>query len=105
MKSALVAALALTAGCAMQSNWHLMDEGYSINPVNGEAYAVEVHHNQLRKLGGDVNSAEFLRFVTDRLKWHGLCPQGWQPLSCVQDGSCVQHTRRSITVSGRCLPA
>jgi hypothetical protein len=98
--------LALLLGsCAVGSNWYLMDSGYSINPVEGDAqaYAVEVHVNQLKQLGGDVNSAEARLFIAERLKWHGVCPAGWQPLPCVQDGSCVQRTRRSVTVPGRCV--
>ena len=100
------AGLALLLGsCAVGSNWYLMDSGYSINPVDGDAqaYAVEVHVNQLKQLGGDVNSAEARLFIAERLKWHGVCPAGWQPLPCVQDGSCVQRTRRSVTVPGRCV--
>lgn len=100
---ALCAALVL-ASCAVDSNWYLMDSGYSINPVEGDAqaYAIEVHLNQLKQLGGEVNSAEFRLFVAERLKIHGICLKGWQPLPCVADGSCVQHTRRSVTVPGRC---
>ena len=95
----------LLASCAMGSNWYLMDSGYSINPVEGDAdgYMVEVHVNQLKQLGGEVNSAEFRHFVAERIKWHGFCAAGWQLLPCVQDGSCVQHTRRSVTVPGRCV--
>ncbi|HWV89987.1 MAG TPA: hypothetical protein VNZ59_07890 [Burkholderiales bacterium] len=98
-------AAALLSGCSMHSNWYLMDSGYSINPIDGDAqgYAVEVHVNQLKQLGGDVNSAEARLFIAERLKWHGVCPAGWQPLPCVQDGSCVQRTRRSVTVPGRCV--
>ena len=94
----------LLAGCATESNWYLMQSGYSINPVAGEdsTYAIEVHRNQLRQLGNDVNSAEFRLFVVHQLRNHGLCPAGWQPLPCVRDGSCVQHTKRSVTVTGRC---
>ena len=98
--------LALLLGsCAVGSNWYLMDSGYSINPVEGDAqaYAVEVHVNQLKQLGGDLHSAEFHRFVREGLKDHGICAAGWEPLPCVQDGSCVEHTRRSVTVHGRCL--
>ena len=100
-------ALTLLTGCAMESNWFLVDSGYSINPVegDGQGYAIEMHRNQLKQLGGEVNSPEFNLFVATRLKWHGLCPNGWQPLACVQDGSCVQHTRRSVTVPGRCVSA
>ena len=107
MTRALLISVILLSGCARQSNWHLMDEGYSINPIagDGSGYAVEMHLNQLYQLGGDVKSPQFRSFVAERLKWHGLCEAGWQPLACVQDGSCVQHTRRSVTVPGRCLPA
>ncbi len=93
------------SSCAVGSNWYLMDSGYSINPLDGDAdaYAVEVHLNQLRQLGGEVNSPEFRQFVAERVKWHGFCERGWRLLPCVQDGSCVQHTRRSVTVPGRCL--
>lgn len=100
---AVGAALLLTS-CAVGSNWYLMESGYSINPADGDPdlYAVEVHLNQLQQLGGEVNSAEFRLFVSKRLQWHGLCPNGWQPLQCAQDGSCIQRTRRSITVTGRC---
>ena len=44
-----------------------------------------------------------VRYVSERLKWHGICPAGWQPDACVKDGSCVQKTPRSVTVTGRCL--
>ena len=30
-------AAALLSGCSMHSNWYLMDSGYSINPVDGDA--------------------------------------------------------------------
>ena len=109
MRGLFAAALASTLllGCAVESNWFLMDSGYSINPVDGDdqGYTIEVHRNQLKQLGGDVNSAEFNLFVAARLKRHGLCPKGWQPLACVQDGSCIQQTRRSVTVPGRCISA
>ena len=96
----------LLASCAVDSNWHLMDSGYSIVPrvAGGDhAFAFEIHVNQLKQLGGEIDSAEFRLFVAEGLKLHGMCPAGWQPLACVQDGSCVQHTRRSITVPGRCV--
>jgi hypothetical protein len=100
-----LAATLLLASCAIDSNWYLMDSGYSINPVDGDpdGYAVEMHLNQLKQLGGEVNSAEVRLFIAERLKWHGVCPKGWQPLACVQDGSCIQHTSRSVTLTGRCI--
>ena len=99
-------AAGLLGACAVDSNWHLLDSGYSIiPPVAGgdNAFAFEIHVNQLKQLGGNIHSAEFHRFVAFGLKEHGMCVAGWEPLPCVQDGSCVEHTRRSVTVHGRCL--
>jgi len=95
----------LLAACSVGSNLYLMDSGYSINPLEGDAegYLIEVHLNQMKQLGNNVNSAEFRRYVSERLKWHGMCAAGWQPDACVKDGSCVQKTPRSVTVTGRCL--
>ena len=103
---ALAALLALLASCAWPeaSNWHLVDEGYAISRGENDAVAIEMHLNQLKRLGGDINSAQVRLFVVERLKWHGLCPKGWAPLPCVNDGSCVQHTRRSVTIFGECEP-
>jgi len=98
----LGATLLLASCWSVSSNWYLMDSGYSIVPLQGEQFAVEVHLNQLKQLGGETGSAEFHRFVLERLKWHGFCPAGWEPLPCVKDGSCVQRTSRSVTVAGRC---
>jgi hypothetical protein len=107
MKTSLLAALAagLLGACAVNSNWYLMDSGYSINPVAGDdlGYTVEIHRNQLKQLGGDVNSAQLHHFIVERMKWHGICLSGWQPLPCVKDGSCVRQTARSVTVTGRCF--
>jgi len=105
MRFAVVSATLLLASCSVGSNLYLMDSGYSINPIDGdpEGYAIEVHVNQMKQLGNNVNSAEFRRYVSERLKWHGICPAGWQPSACVQDGSCVHKTSRSVTVTGRCL--
>jgi hypothetical protein len=99
----VLAALLLSA-CSVGSNWYLMDSGYSIDAHDNDEFAIEVHLNQLKQLGGEIRSAEFRLFVSQRLKWHGVCERGWEPLACVEDGSCVQHTRRSITVPGRCRP-
>ena len=99
---ALSFAALLLAACSVASNWHLMDSGYSIERLDGAQFAFEVHLNQLRQEGGDLRSAEFRRFVAERLKWHDLCPAGWAPLPCVADGSCVRRTERSVTIVGRC---
>ena len=104
-RCAALTATLLLAACSVSSNLYLMDSGYSINPVEGDpnGYAIEVHVNQMKQLGNNVNSAEFRRYVSERLKWHGICPTGWQPAACVADGSCVQKSSRSVTVTGRCL--
>jgi hypothetical protein len=40
IRSLLAGVLALLlASCAVSSNWYLMDSGYSINPVEGDADA------------------------------------------------------------------
>lgn len=95
----------LLGACSIGSSWYLMDSGYAVHPVpeDKHAYAVEVHLNQFKQLGGEVNSPEFRLYVTEQLKYHGLCPKGWQPLPCVADGSCVQRSNRSVTATGRCL--
>lgn len=51
-------AAALLASCSLSSNWHLMDSGYSIETLKGGDFAIEVHVNQLKQLGGDVQSAQ-----------------------------------------------
>ena len=99
-------AAGLLGACAVSSNWHLVDSGYSIvPPVAGgdNAFAYEIHLNQLKQIGGNIHSAEFHRFVAEGLKDHGICRAGWEPLPCVKDGTCVEHTRRSVTVYGRCV--
>jgi hypothetical protein len=98
----LAAGLLFSCSGAPGSNWHLAESGYSIDAPDGQEFAVEVHVNQLKQLGGDIRSANFRGFVAERLKLHGLCAQGWEPLPCVADGSCVERTKRSVTVHGRC---
>ena len=99
----VVAALVLGA-CAWtpRSNWYLMDEGYSIDTLQPSGFAMEVHVNQLKQLGGEVTSPRFRQFVSERLRWHEVCPSGWAFLPCVEDGSCVERTSRSVTVTGLC---
>lgn len=105
-KSVLVCAAIALASCAWspRSTWYLLDEGYSINPVKGDddAYAVEIHVNQLKRLGGEIQSPEVRRFVFERLTWHEGCKGAWQMLPCVADGSCIRHTSRSVTIFARC---
>ena len=103
-KRLLALAGALLAACAWspRSNWYLMDDGYSLDTAKPGEFAFEVHVNQLKQLGGKVDSPEFRLFVAERLKWNGICPSGWAFLPCIEDGSCVQRTHRSVTVTGRC---
>lgn len=104
MSRLLACAAVLLASCTWSegSNWHLIDEGYAIDAKNANEVSVEVHLNQLKDLGNDVNSPQFRQFIAERLKRHGMCPSGWEPLPCVEDATCVQRTRRSVTVPGRC---
>ena len=102
LRPAIAATLLAACSWTPSSNWYLMDEGYSIDAVNPGGFAMEVHLNQLKQLGEDVTSPRFRRFVSERLKWHEICPSGWVFLPCVEDGSCVQRTGRSVTIAGRC---
>lgn len=103
-KRLLALSAVLLASCAWtpSSNWYLMDEGYSIDAGDAGAFVMEVHVNQLQQLGNEIRSPAFRHFVAERVKWHGMCPSGWSFLPCIEDGSCVQRTQRSVTVSGRC---
>jgi hypothetical protein len=103
-KGLLAPAVMLLASCAWtpSSNWYLMDAGYSIDAVSPAEFVMEVHLNQLQQLGGEVRSPEFRHFVAERVKRHGMCPSGWAFPPCIEDGSCVQRTNRSVTVTGRC---
>jgi hypothetical protein len=94
----------LLASCAWEpsSNWYLMDSGYSIDAVEPGEFVMELHLNQLRQLGGEISGPRVRLFVAERLQWHGMCPAGWAFLPCIEDGSCVQRTHRSVTVAGRC---
>ena len=97
------ASLAL-AGCGTGSGaWNLFDSGYSIDASTDSNFVFEVHVNQLKQLGGEVNSPRFQLFVAERLKWYGMCPAGWTPPQCVDDGSCVKRTDRIVAVPGRCV--
>lgn len=106
-KRLLALAVLLLASCAWtpSSNWYLMDAGCSIDAVDSAEFVMEVHLNQLRQLGGEISSAGFRHFVAERVKWHGMCPAGWAFPPCIEDGSCVQRTQRSVTVPGRCKTA
>ena len=100
----LLCVATVLASCAWSesSKFHLLDTGYSINAIDPIQVSIEMHVNQLKQLGGEINAPQFRQFVAERLKWHGMCPLGWAPLPCVEDGSCVHRTRSSVTVPGRC---
>jgi hypothetical protein len=106
IKHLLVVAAALLASCSLSEGgrWKLIESGYSINPFpDSDQFAIAVHANELKQLGGDVKTAQFRLFVSERLKREGLCPRGWEPLPCTQDGSCVSRARDSVMVLGRCV--
>jgi hypothetical protein len=97
----------LLAGCGYltsESNWSLVESGYSLDvvPYNNE-FAMRVHVNELRQLGGDIHGARFALYVTERLRRNGLCPAGWEPLPCTLDGSCVSRSHTAVKIFGRCL--
>lgn len=102
------AAIALAAGCSflgVDSTWKLHESGYSLEVAPyGDEFAIRVHLNELKRLGGEVKSAQFQLFVSERLKRHGLCLAGWEPQLCADDASCVYRTTYSVTVYGRCVP-
>lgn len=98
-------ALALLAGCGLASNWMLAESGYSIDmAAYGEEFAIRVHANELRQLGGDVDSPLFHRYVAERLRRHRLCPGGWERQLCAELEQCLHRTDYSVTVYGRCVP-
>jgi hypothetical protein len=100
------AAALLAAGCSFltSDDWKVADRGYNLNVAPyGNEFSMEVHVNELKQHGGDVKTAEFRLFVSERLKRHELCERGWELLPCVEDGSCVSRTHHSVTVFGRCL--
>lgn len=105
IKRLLACASLALAGCGAGSGvWNLFDSGYSIDAATDNSFVFQVHVNQLKQLGGEVNSARFKVYVAERLKWYGMCPAGWQPPQCVEDGSCVKRSERIVAVPGRCNP-
>jgi hypothetical protein len=98
------AALVLAAGCG-GSDWMLAESGYSLDvAAYGEAFAIRVHVNELRQLGGDIDSPLFHHYVGERLKRNRLCPAGWERQLCAEIEQCVHRTDYSVTVYGRCVP-
>ena len=103
VKRALVALAAmLAAGCG---SWQVAQSGYRIDPAPyGEEFAMRVHVNELKRLGGDVKSTEFRVYVAERLQREGLCPAGWERQLCAKGDDCVERTNVAVTIFGRCLP-
>jgi hypothetical protein len=95
------AALVLAAGC---SDWMLAESGYSLDvAAYGEEFAIRVHVNELRQLGGDIDTPLFHHYVAERLKRRRLCPGGWERQLCAEIEQCVHRTDYSVTVYGRCV--
>ena len=104
LKRLSVCTALLAAACALDSDWMLADSGYSIAVAPyAEEFAMRVHLNELRQLGGDTSSARFRLYVSERLRIHGLCPGGWEEVLCAQE-SCVERSDTYVTVLGRCVP-
>jgi hypothetical protein len=103
----LIALAAMLVGaCALNSDWMLFDRGYSLNPAPyGEQFEIRVHLNELKQLGGDIGSAEFRRYVSERLKEHRICAGSWEQQLCAEEALCVRRTAYSVTVRGRCVPS
>jgi hypothetical protein len=104
---ACVAALFAT-GCSLiplDSDLKLIESGYSLDfdPYSDE-FAIRVHVNQLKQVGGDPRSAEFSHFVSQRLVNHGFCRDGWEIQLCAEEAECIRRTRSTVTVLGRCIP-
>lgn len=101
----LLSAAALLGACSHHSDWSLWDTGYTISHRAENSFAVEVHLNQFKYLGGDIDSPKFRYFVFDRLARHEGCEGGWEMLPCVADRSCVEQTTLSVIVWARCTRA
>jgi hypothetical protein len=103
-KRLAIGAALFAAACALDSDWMLAESGYSIALAPyADEFAMRVHVNELRQLGGDIKSARFRLYVSERLRNHGLCQGGWEEVLCAQE-SCVERTDSSVTVFGRCAP-
>jgi hypothetical protein len=104
---ACLAAL-LAAGCSLiplDSDLKLIESGYSLDfDRYDDKFAMRVHVNQLKQLGGDPRSAEFNLFVSEHLARHGYCRDGWELQLCAEEDRCIHRTRSSVTVLGRCIP-
>jgi hypothetical protein len=106
----IVACLAvlLAGGCSLiplDSDLKLIESGYSLDfDAYHDEFAIWVHLNQLKQLGGDPRGAEFNHFVSERLSRHGFCRDGWEMQLCAEEAQCIRRTRSSVMVLGRCIP-
>jgi hypothetical protein len=103
IRQLLVVATALLPASCSSTGWQLAADGYSVIPGPNGEFAFAVHQNQLKQFDGGVKAARFRLFVSEHLKWEGLCPRGWEPLPCTEDGSCISQARFSVTIFGRCI--
>jgi hypothetical protein len=103
-----LAAVLFAAGCGtidLGGDFMLARSGYSLDLAPyGDEFAIRVHANELRQLGGDVKSAQFHLYVAERLRRQGYCLGGWEEQLCADPDLCVHRTRNSVTVRGRCIP-
>ena len=101
-------AVLLAAGCSLiplDSDLKLIESGYSLDfDRYDDKFAMRVHVNQLKQLGGDPRSAEFNHFVSEHLARHGYCRDGWELQLCAEEDACIRRSRSSVTVLGRCIP-
>ena len=101
-------AVLLAAGCSLiplDSGLKLIESGYSLDfDRYDDTFAMRVHVNQLKQLGGDPRSAEFNHFVSEHLARHGFCRDGWELQLCAEESACIRRTRSSVIVLGRCIP-
>lgn len=95
---------ALLGACSHHSELYLWDAGYTISH-RAEGFEFQLHRNQLKQLGGDIDGPKFRHFVFDRLTRHEGCEGGWEFLPCVAERSCVIESRHSVTVLARCTKA
>ena len=95
---------ALLGACSPHSEFYMWDAGYTISH-RAEGFEFEMHQNQFKQLGGNIEGARFRRFVFEQLTRHEGCEGGWELLPCVADRSCVTQTWLSVTVFARCTKA
>ena len=99
----LVLASAFLVACATDSDLMLLEAATASRSRLPRRFAIRVHLNQLKQLGGDFKSAEFQLFVSRPLKIHELCLGGWEQQLCADDADCIRRTSYSVTVMGRCV--